>query len=116
RFSIDAHLDGRDPHVLAMYQHILRLLRALGPLQVRALKTTIALSAPAILGYLTPQTKTLKVTLLLIGENHHPTLRKTFPMSTLKRAHEFSLATESDLDNDFKRLLRDAWQLASESD
>ena len=113
RFSLASHLAGRDAHVRVMYKRVVDLVRSLGPVQVKALKTTIVLSVPAIMAYLTPQKKALKVSLLLIGEHEHRTLRKRVPMSTMKLLHDFVLAAPEDLDDEFEALIRDARELAA---
>jgi hypothetical protein len=110
RLSVAAHLKGKDPQVRALYESVVEQIRSMGSVQVTALKTTIALSVPAIIGYLTVQKKALKVSLLLIGAHEHRTLRKRVPMSTMKLLHEFVVTSEADLDDELRELIREAWE------
>lgn len=113
RFELGPLLDGKAPHVVKMYHRLVKLARSLGSVQVRPLKTTIAIAAPSIMANLTPQKQKLKVLLVLPGPFEHRTLKRRQPMSTVRLSHEFSLAAESDLDGDFEQLVREAYDLAS---
>jgi hypothetical protein len=113
RYEIGPLLEGKQPHVLAMYKRVIALAKACGPLQVSALKTTIALAAPAVMANITPQKAKLKVTLVLPGARLHPAVRSRYELSVLKCSHEFSFATETELDGAFEELVREAWSLAS---
>jgi hypothetical protein len=101
-------LKGKQPHVVAMYKRLVAIAKLCGPVQVTALKTTIALAAPAIIAHVTPQKGKLKVLLVLPGVREHPLVRSRYELSMFRRSHEFVLAAEEEFDDAFEELVREA--------
>src|SRR5262245_12339306 len=113
RYDVDGQFAKTDPHVRALFDRLVKVARGCGKVQVSALKTMIALNAPAMMGGAAVQRKALKVSLILPGVREHPTLRKRYEMSTIKISHQFSLAAREDFDDAFEELIREAWELAA---
>lgn len=113
RLSVDAHFAKSEPWVREAFDRIVRGAKSCGPVQVSALKTMIALNAPAMMGGVSVQRQALKLFLILPWPREHATLRRRQEMSAIKISHEFALKDAADFDGALEELVREAWELAA---
>jgi Domain of unknown function (DUF5655) len=107
--SVDAHFDGKDSSLRAAFDRVLAVLAPLGPVEVLAERSRIALHARMSFAAFTPRRHWLGGHLVLARKADHPLFRKVEVYSAHNVLHAFRLTTPSDVDNAFAALLVEAY-------
>ena len=106
---VDAHFDGKDSAVRAAFDRVLAVLAPLGPVEVLAERSRIALHARMSFAAFTPRRHWLDGHLVLARKADHPLFRKVEVYSAHNVLHAFRLTSPSDVDNAFAALLVEAY-------
>jgi hypothetical protein len=101
--SVDAHFDGKDPAVRAAFERVLAVLAPLGPVDVLAERSRIALPA------FTPRRHWLDGHLVLARRAEHPLFRKVEVYSAGNVLHAFRLTSPAEVDDAFVALVAEAY-------
>lgn len=102
--SLRAHLRGKNPGVVKLFQRMVALARRNGPVRLAPAKTRIGLQVRMIFaaGYL--KRDWLDAHLILSGRRRHPRITRVDGS-----IHYFRFRRPSDFDAAFRRLLREAY-------
>ena len=109
--DIETHFAGSDPAVRAAFD---RILAALGPLEVLAEKSRIALHVRMSFAAFMPRRHWLDGHLVLAERAEHPAFRRIEVFSPRNVLHAFRLAGPDDVDDDFVRLARAAYRVGEQ--
>jgi hypothetical protein len=108
---VDDHFAGSDPIVRATFDRVLAVVGSLGPVQVLAEKSLIALHVRMSFAAFTPRRRWLDGHLVLAREATHPRVRRVEVFSPRNVLHAFRLASPDDVDSAFAGLLAEAYQV-----
>ena len=114
RLSVAAHLEGRPPRILALYQFLHDRIRQIGPVTVDPQGRGIVFQVRARSIGVTPRTKWIDLTLWLKGDETHPRARRVEDYGALGRILHFRITEESDLDPALTRLLEKAYAVGAQ--
>ena len=106
--DIDAHFAGSDPAVREAFD---RLVAELGPLEILAEKSRIALHARMSFAAFQPRRHWLNGHLVLARRAEHPLITRTQAFSPRNVVHEFRLTRPEDIDDAFIALAREAYEV-----
>ena len=106
--DLDAHFAGSDPVVREVFD---RLVAELGPLEILAEKSRIALHARMSFAAFQPRRHWLNGHLVLARRAEHPLITRTQAFSARNVVHEFRLTRPEDLDDAFVALAREAYEV-----
>jgi len=112
--SVDAHFSGKDPVVRAAFDRVLAVLAPLGPVDVLAEKTRIALHARMSFAAFTPRRHWLDGHLVLARRAEHPRFRKVEVYSPRNVLHAFRLTSPSEVDESFAALVVEAYAVGQQ--
>jgi hypothetical protein len=107
--DVDAHFSGADPDVRAAYERVLAVVRDLGPVEVLAERTRIALHARMSFAAFTPRRRWLDGHLVLARRAAHPAVRRVEVYSPRNVVHAFRLTGPADVDPAFAALVAEAY-------
>lgn len=106
--DVDAHFARSDPAVRACFD---RILGELGPLEVLAEKSRIALHVRMSFAAFQPRRHWLDGHLVLARRAEHPSIRRIQEFSPRNIVHEFRLAGPDEVDAAFVALLHEAYEV-----
>jgi hypothetical protein len=109
--SVDDHFAGTDPVVRACFERILAVVSRLGPVDVLAERTRVALHARMSFAAFTPRPHWLDGHLVLARSAQHPAVRRVQAFSPRNVLHAFRLSTPDDVDPAFEGLLAEAYEV-----
>ena len=106
--DLDSHFIHSDPLVRECFD---RVLSELGPLEILAEKSRIALHVRMSFAAFQPRRHWLDGHLVLARRAEHPSVRRIREYSPRNIVHEFRLASPDEIDPDFVVLLREAYDV-----
>ncbi|MET0781821.1 MAG: DUF5655 domain-containing protein [Microbacterium sp.] len=106
--ALDAHFARSDPAVRACFD---RVLDELGPLDVLAEKSRIALHVRMSFAAFQPRQHWLDGHLVLARRAEHPSIRRIQEYSPRNIVHEFRLVRPDEIDAEFVALLHEAYDV-----
>lgn len=112
--DVDAHFAGSDPTVRATFDRVLVAVAELGPVDVLAEKTRIALHVRMSFAAFVPRKHWLDGHLVLARRIDSPRFRKVETFSPHNVLHTFRLNTPDDVDVEFTTLLADAYRVGQQ--
>ena len=107
--EVEGHFAGCEPSVRATYDAVLAVLAGVGPFEVLAEKTRIALHVRMSFAAFMPRRSWLRGHLVLAGREEHPRVVRTTTYSPHNVVHEFVLRDPAEVDEAFVRLLTAAY-------
>jgi hypothetical protein len=109
--DLDRHFDGSAPSVRATFDRALAVVEALGPVEVLAEKTRIALHARMSFAAFMPRRQWLAGHLVLARHIASPRFARLETISARNIVHQFRLNTPDDVDDEFAAWLAEAYQV-----
>ena len=111
-YSVKDHFVNKDPSVRALYDQLLSMLHALGPITEDPKKTSIHLNRKSALAGV----ETRKDGLLLNIKSDHqiksPRIEKAEQISAKRFHHKVRISSNKDLDEELKAWLKEAYLLS----
>jgi len=107
--DLDRHFAGSAPEVRAAFDAVLAAVRALGPVEVLAEKTRIALHARMSFAAFMPRRRWLNGHLVLARRVDSPRFPRVDEYSPRNVVHAFRLASPADVDEQFTAWLGEAY-------
>jgi len=111
-YSVSDHFVNKDPSVRVLYDQLIMLVRALGPIQEDPKKTSIHLNRKSALAGV----ETRKNYLLLNIKSDHaiksPRVAKTEQISAKRFHHKVRISSPNDFDEELKMWLQEAYILS----
>ncbi|MET1043215.1 MAG: DUF5655 domain-containing protein [Microbacteriaceae bacterium] len=109
--DLQAHFARSDPAVRALFD---RILAELGPLDVLAEKSRIALHVRMSFAVFIPKQHWLDGHLVLAREAQHPLVRRVQVFSPRNVLHEFRITSPDQIDDAFVALLHEAYEVGEQ--
>jgi hypothetical protein len=109
--TLDAHFAKRDPRVRKLFDRFVEHVRALGPVDILPEKTRIAFHVRMSFAVLSPRKSWLHGHLVLARRVEHPRFSRIDTISPRNHVHVFRIDREEDFDDDFLRLLAEAYSV-----
>jgi hypothetical protein len=113
RHSIEAHFDGKPPHIRALFDAFVARLRAIGPFEILPQKTRIAFMRMSF-AQLTPRRGWIDGHLVLAEPAPRPFVSRIETISPRNHVHRFRLSSEDDLTPNFLAMLREAYAVGEQ--
>jgi len=108
---VDQHFAGSDPVVRAVFDQVLAVVSAFGPVQVLPEKTRIALQVRMSFAAFTPRLRWLNGHLVLARHAGSPRFLKVEELSPRNVVHTFRLTSPADVDSEFVGWLAEAYRV-----
>ena len=112
--DLDAHFQGRQPHVRETFDRILAAVREFGPVTVLPEKTRIALHVRMSFAAFTPRTRWLDGHLVLAHTIHSGRFRSVETYSPRNVVHTFRLVSPDEVDQEFTGWLAEAYRVGQQ--
>lgn len=114
RHSLDAHFEGKSPHIRAIYDAFVAALAAIGPVIVLPEKTRIAFQVRMSFAQLTPRRQWIDGHVVLARRLEHPRFRSVQTFSPRNHLHVFRLTSVDDVDDDVRMWLTEAYAVGEQ--
>ena len=114
RHALDAHFDGKPPHIRAIYDAFVAALAAIGPVIVLPEKTRIAFQVRMSFAQLTPRRNWVDGHVVLARRLEHPRFRSVQTFSPRNHLHVFRLVDVGDVDDDVRAWLKEAYAVGEQ--
>ncbi len=112
--NLDRHFARADPQVRATFDAVLAAVRALGPVEVLAEKTRIALQVRMSFAAFMPRRRWLNGHLVLARRIDSPRFVRVEAFSARNVVHAFRLTSPADVDEEFTAWLAEAYQVGAQ--
>ena len=109
RHTLAHHFRGKPPAIRALFNAVVAAVRANGPVRVLPEKTRIAFQVRMSFAQITPRQRWLDGHVVLARRLEHPRFRRIETFSPRNHLHAFRLADASDIDDDFRAWLAEAY-------
>jgi hypothetical protein len=112
--TVDDHFSGTDPVVRACFERILAVVSRLGPVEVLAERSRIALHARMSFAAFIPRRRWLDGHLVLARRVEHPAIRRVEVFSARNVLHAFRLTMPDEVDDAFEALITEAYDVGQQ--
>jgi hypothetical protein len=109
--DLDRHFAGKDPAVRVIFDRVVQVVSALGPVDVLPEKTRIALHVRMSFAAFTPRNRWLDGHIVLARVIEHPRLRRVETYSPRNILHAFRLTTPDEVDDELAGWLAEAYEV-----
>lgn len=113
-YPLEAHFEGCDPALRALFQQLEALFRECGPVTVESRREEIAFNARREIAGAVMHPRWMEVRLWLDREARHPALRE-ITSSAGGFAHSFRIRTPEEMDPAFQAMVREAYDLGRQA-
>ena len=107
--TLDDHFRGKAPAIRALFDEVVRLLDAIGPVRVLPEKTRIAFQVRMSFAQLTPRHRWLDGHVVLDRRLESPRFLRIQTFSERNHVHVFRLTRPEDIDEEFRAWLVEAY-------
>lgn len=114
RHSLAHHFRGKPAAIKALYDEVVAVVRAIGPVRVVPEKTRIAFQVRMSFVQITPRQNWLDGHVVLARRLEHPRFRRVETFSPRNHLHAFRLTQPSDIDADFRAWLTEAYAVGAQ--
>lgn len=114
RYDLDHHFRGKPPEMRALFDAVVAMVGALGPVRVLPEKTRIAFQVRMSFAQVTVRRRWLDGHVVLARRLEHPRFRRIESFSPRNHMHVFRLESVADLDSDFRDWLAEAYHVGEQ--
>jgi hypothetical protein len=112
--DLDRHFVGKEPNVRASFDRIVEAISTIGPVEVLAEKTRIALHVRMSFAAFTPRKRWLDGHLILARHVTSPRFRRVEVYSPRNVLHGFRIASPDEVDHEFEAWLAEAYAVGEQ--
>jgi hypothetical protein len=112
--SLDAHLAGRDPELVAIFWRLVQLAERNGPVTVLPEKTRVAFQVRMSFAAVTPRRRWVDGHVVLARRLEHPRFRRIDSISPRNHVHHFRLARLDEVDDEVAAWLAEAYRVGQQ--
>lgn len=112
--DLEAHFAGRPAPIRALFDALRAAVEACGPVVMLPEKTRIAFQVRMSFAQATPRNHWLDGHLVLARRIDHPRFRRIESLSARNHVHHFRLHDVSDIDDEFRRWLAEAYAVGEQ--
>ncbi len=110
RYTVEAHLEGKSPHVVALYERLATLARACGPILLAPAKTRIGFQVRMIFAAVTLRQNELRAHVVLARRLENPRFTRIESLSPRSHVHHFRIHSLDELDDEVAAWLCEAYR------
>jgi hypothetical protein len=114
RHSLSHHFKGKRPEIRALFDAVVASIRELGPVRVLPEKTRIAFQVRMSFAQLTPRQQWIDGHVVLARRLENERFRKIETISPRNHVHVFRLRDVSDIDEEFRGWLVEAYAVGEQ--
>jgi hypothetical protein len=111
RWTLERHLENRQPHIVEIVERVLAVARAIGPVEVVPEKTRIALAARMSFAALTVRRRWVDGHVVLARRLQSPRFTRIETFSPRNHLHAFRLRTPDEVDDELAAWLAEAYDV-----
>jgi hypothetical protein len=112
--SLDAHLAGRDPELVAIFWRLVQLAERNGPVTVLPEKTRVAFQVRMSFAAVTPRRRWVDGHVVLARRLEHPRFRRIDSISPRNHVHHFRMARLDEVDDEVAAWLAEAYRVGQQ--
>lgn len=112
--TLATHFRGKPPEIRALFDEVVRLLQALGPVRILPEKTRIAFQARMSFAQVTPRRRWLDGHVVLERRLESPRFRRIQTFSPRNHMHVFRLTRREEIDEEFRAWLSEAYAVGQQ--
>jgi hypothetical protein len=112
--SLDAHLAGRYPELVAIFWRLVELAERNGPVTVLPEKTRVAFQVRMSFAAVTPRRRWVDGHVVLARRLEHPRFRRIDSFSPRNHVHHFRLARLDEVDDEVAAWLAEAYRVGQQ--
>lgn len=112
--DLDHHFRGKPPEIRALYEQVVALIEAIGPVRILPEKTRIAFQVRMSFAQITPRQRWLDGHVVLARRRAHPRFKRIESFSPRNHLHAFRIVSAADLDAEFCSWLREAYAVGEQ--
>lgn len=112
--DLEAHFRGKPAHVRELFDRFVAAVQALGPVRVLPEKTRIAFQTRMSFAQVTPRQRWLDGHVVLARRLDSPRFRRIDTISARNHVHVFRLGHETDIDDEFRVWLAEAYRVGNQ--
>lgn len=115
RYSVKKFLAGKSPHAISLYEHFSALVHDCGPVQIAPAKTRIGFQVRMIFAAVNKLSdQGLEAHVVLTRRLEGSRFRRIETMTSKCHVHHFRVESLSELDEEVKSWLREAYQVGTQ--
>ncbi|MFQ5948784.1 MAG: DUF5655 domain-containing protein [Acidimicrobiia bacterium] len=114
-FTVGAHLEDKDPSVVALYDRFVEMVKRCGPVTLVPTKTRIGFQVRITFAEVVPLKRWLDADFLLARRLEHPRLRRIESLSPRNHVHHLRITELEELDGEVQRWLCEAYQVGRQA-
>jgi hypothetical protein len=114
RYTLAHHFAGKSPAIRALFDQVVSVVRANGPVRVLPEKTRIAFQVRMSFAQVTPRRAWLDGHVVLARRVDHPRFRSIQTFTPRNHLHVFRLRGPEDIDADFRAWLAEAYRVGKQ--
>ena len=114
-YSVERFLTGKSRHAISLYRHFAAIVRDCGPLKIAPAKTRIGFQVRMIFAAVNKLSdRGLEAHVVLMRRLESPRFRRIDTMTPKCYVHHFKVESLSELDEEVKSWLREAYQVGTQ--
>ena len=113
-YELEAHFHGKPSSIRALFERFVAAVQALGPVRVLPEKTRIAFQTRMSFAQVTPRQGWLDGHVVLARRAASPRFRRVETISARNHVHVFRLLHETELDEEFRGWLAEAYRVGKQ--
>lgn len=112
--DLDHHFGGKPPEIRALFDAVVAVIRAIGPVEVIPEKTRIAFHVRMSFAQITPRRAWLDGHVVLARRLESPRFRRIQTFSPRNHLHAFRLERPEDIDAEFRHWMAEAYAVGEQ--
>jgi hypothetical protein len=114
RHTLDEHLEGKPPEIVALYRHLEALIQSIGPVIIMPEKTRIAFQVRMSFAAVMLKQHWIDGHVVLARRLESPRFRKIETISPRNHVHAFRLTSLEDIDDELTTWIAEAYQVGEQ--
>ena len=114
RHTLAHHFRGKPKAIRALFDAVVDVVRAIGPVRVLPEKTRIAFQVRMSFAQVTPRQRWLDGHVVLARRLEHPRFRRVETFSPRNHLHAFRITGPHDIDDEFRAWLAEAYRVGAQ--
>lgn len=113
-YDLEAHFRGKPERIRKLFDRVVAAVKRIGPVHVLPEKTRIAFQTRMSFAQITPRRGWLDGHVVLARRLESPRFRRVETFSARNHLHAFRLVDESEIDDEFRAWLREAYRVGNQ--
>jgi len=114
RYELEAHFRGKPLHIRALFDRVVAVIEAIGPVRILPEKTRIAFQTRMSFAQVATRRGWLDGHVVLARRLESPRFRRIETFSPRNHLHAFRLIEEADIDDEFRAWMAEAYRVGNQ--